>query len=100
MDDLIVLRNQISDIDKQIADLFSERMSVVKKIAEYKKINNIPVYDKNREAEIIDSAKRYIDNEQIASLYISLQETILEISKKFQNQIINSEDCSDDETDS
>jgi chorismate mutase/prephenate dehydratase len=52
--DLIDLRNQINDIDKDILNLFIKRMEVCKNIAEYKKEHSLPVFQNNREKEIID----------------------------------------------
>ena len=44
-------REQIDRIDDEIVRLFSERMAVAGKIAEYKKENGLPVYDGRRERE-------------------------------------------------
>ena len=43
------LRNQIDQIDKEMAVLFEKRMKIVKQIGEYKKENNLPILDKKRE---------------------------------------------------
>lgn len=51
MDVLDTLRKQIDQIDEQILTLFAGRFSLVKKIGEYKKNNNMQVLDKNREGK-------------------------------------------------
>ena len=48
------LRNQIDQIDKEMAVLFEKRMKIVKQIGEYKKENNLPILDKKREEEVIE----------------------------------------------
>lgn len=47
-------RNKIDQIDEMIMSLLINRYIVVKEIGEYKKVNNIPVLDKNREEEIYE----------------------------------------------
>ena len=48
-------RKQIDSIDKELLNLFSERMDVSAAIAQFKKANNIPVLDLKREKEKINS---------------------------------------------
>ena len=47
--DLNDYRTQLDAIDNQMAELFRQRMSVVKDIADYKKANSAPVLAPNRE---------------------------------------------------
>ena len=49
MSNLETFRLEINDIDSQIFELLNQRHSVVKKIGQYKKENNIPVLDQSRE---------------------------------------------------
>ena len=64
------LRKDIDKIDKQIMTLLEHRLEVVKKVADYKKKNNIPLYDKKREEEIILSKKEYVKEKDISEKYI------------------------------
>jgi len=50
--ELFDLRKKIDAIDGELLELFKKRMRVSKKAAEYKKENNLPVYDAVREQEI------------------------------------------------
>ena len=45
MEDLKDIRKQITETDNQMAELFSKRMQLVAKVAEYKRVNGLPVYD-------------------------------------------------------
>jgi monofunctional chorismate mutase len=49
MSKLDLARTKIDQLDLEIIRLFEERMTVVKEVIEYKKANNIPVLDTNRE---------------------------------------------------
>lgn len=82
------LRNQIDIIDKSIQNLFLERMQVVKKVALHKKEVNLPVFDEKREKEIIKRNTESIDNLELVDLYKEFYEKLLEVSKKYQEKII------------
>lgn len=43
------LRKEIDEINEKLIELLGKRMSVAKQIAAYKKENNLPLYDGNRE---------------------------------------------------
>lgn len=53
--DLSDYRKDIDSIDDQIIQLLDKRFNVVKKIGDYKKINNIPVLNSSREDEILEN---------------------------------------------
>ena len=52
------IRSEIDSIDKKLIMLLFERIKKVRKVAEYKKKNRIPILDKEREKEIILSKKK------------------------------------------
>ena len=54
MEDLKFYRDKIDEIDSQLVDLFEERMEIVLTIADYKKENNIPIFNESREQEVIE----------------------------------------------
>ena len=51
--DLKETRGEIDRVDKQIIELFEERMELCKEAAEYKLYTGKPVLDRNRELEKI-----------------------------------------------
>ena len=80
-----VYREQIENIDLQILKLLEERLFIVSKIGEIKKTNNIPIYNKEREGEVITKLKSY---NLINSDYIDLiWSNIMIVSKDVQNLI-------------
>jgi len=51
--DLKEIRNQIDEIDSGILELFLKRMDLSVRVAEYKKANNLPILNREREREIL-----------------------------------------------
>ena len=64
-------RKRINDIDKQMAKLFEERLTVAKDIAEYKIQHGLPVLDKQREKELIEKNSSYITDDIVKEYYIN-----------------------------
>ena len=50
--DLKEIRNEIDAIDSQLVELFEKRMDTVRKVAEYKLENNMPIFNSKREQEL------------------------------------------------
>jgi chorismate mutase-like protein len=55
--DISVLREQIDSLDTELIKDLAQRMSLIPKVAEYKKANNLPRYQPKREAEVIESRR-------------------------------------------
>ena len=53
--DIKELRSQIDGIDSQLVKLFTERMEVSARIADYKKENGMPIFIPGREREKLQS---------------------------------------------
>lgn len=84
--DLKQLRNKIDEIDGQILSLFLERMEVCRNVAEYKRVNNLPVFQGGREDEIIKRIKEQTADPNLENGTAALFTTIMDISKHLQNQ--------------
>ena len=87
--DLSQARENIEDIDKQMAKLFEKRMECSREIAIYKKENNIPIYDAAREKILIEKNSSYIKNDMLKEYYLDFFRGLLEISKKYQEKLKN-----------
>ncbi len=83
---LTEIRKQIDAIDKEIADLFSKRMDLVKQVIAYKKENNLPILDQNRENQMILNNKANV-KEEYQDYYIKLLITLMSVSKELQNEL-------------
>ncbi|MDE5937235.1 MAG: chorismate mutase [Ruminococcus sp.] len=84
--DLNQLRNSIDSIDEQILALFMERMELCKGVADYKKANNLPVFQGNREQQVIDRIKTLTNDGELEEGTAALFTTIMDISKILQNK--------------
>lgn len=62
MIEINLLRNEINKIDRKLLELFKQRMEISKKMGKVKKENSIPIFDPEREREIINI---YTENEKI-----------------------------------
>ncbi len=84
--DLKQLRDNIDNIDNEILSLFLERMELCRDVAEYKRVNNLPVFQGNREDEIISRIKKQTNDPDLENGTAALFTTIMDISKHLQNQ--------------
>ena len=87
MNNLEDLRKEINDIDDEMVFLMEKRMCVAARIAEVKREANAAVRDEKREKEVVSRLKKncgahffpYIDE---------FYQTVFEISRRSQNEII------------
>lgn len=70
--DLIRLREKIDSIDIQLIELLSQRMEVVRQMAEYKKHHHIPILQLKRWKEIIDTRTKKAEELQLNEDFVKL----------------------------
>ncbi len=80
-------RKQIDLIDHRVINLLSKRMSVVKKIGEWKKKNGLPPLDKTRWLEVLadkmkKAEKLNIDQTMVKKIYEAIHKEALKIEKQ------------------
>ena len=83
MSNLETLRNEINNIDSQIFQLLNRRHSVVKKVGQYKKENNLPILDSSREKIIETKIKTQFqgpEGDYINQIY----KEVMNVSKNIQ----------------
>ena len=88
MIELSELRTQLDKIDKNIVELYQQRMEICKGVAEYKIANGKMVLDKEREAQKIRTLTALADNEFNEKGIEELFEQIMSISRKLQYQML------------
>lgn len=90
MKDLDILRKTIDECDKEIVQAIEKRFSTVKKIVQYKRDNNLEIYQPNREKEVLEKVVSYLNSkefsEELKSLYISIMEISKDIQKAHNNK--------------
>lgn len=82
-------RKKINKIDAKMAKLFTERMQAAKTVAEYKKEQELPVFDPAREAEVIERNSKMVTDEEMRSYYATFLKSTIELSKQYQEKIIS-----------
>ncbi|MCQ2591352.1 MAG: chorismate mutase [Treponema sp.] len=88
MADLEESRLKINQIDRQLAELFEQRMDVAKDIALYKKQFGLQVFDASREAEVCKRELDYIKNPLYKTYYLEFIQDLMKVSKKYQSYLL------------
>ncbi len=89
MNKLDIAREKINEIDKQMSELFCQRMRAAEMVAEYKKEKGLPIFDATRENAIIANNSKKLINPEYADYYINFQRDVMKISRKYQEKLLN-----------
>jgi len=81
-------RKEIDEIDKELINLFERRMDVAIRVANYKKENNLPIYDEERESKVIKKNVDNLKNKNYDLLARRFFLSIVELSRSLQESII------------
>lgn len=88
MRDLEKLRKRIEEIDKEILELISERLSIAYQIADAKRKNGLSIYDPNRENDVLMRVKRLSQDKNLPYDYIEdIFLLIISMSRNVQGRI-------------
>ena len=88
--DISDYRNKIDLIDEELLRLFTDRISIAGEIAEYKRENNLPVLNKNREREILSRVSEQA-GPQLAGYSRMMFSTLFNLSRSYQNGLTATE---------
>ncbi len=86
--DIKLSREEIDSIDKRMIDLFKQRMACSANIAQYKKENNMPVFDSARESQLINKNVEYLNDYEMEKYYREFFEGMLKVSKDYQRDLL------------
>ncbi len=89
MNKLDEARNIINNVDKQMAELFCERMKAAELVAEYKREKGLPILDSAREEAIICNNSKALKCQEYAEYYVNFLQDIMKISRNYQHRLIN-----------
>ncbi|MEG0395265.1 MAG: prephenate dehydratase domain-containing protein [Oscillospiraceae bacterium] len=89
MDELVLAREEIDEIDGQMAVLFQKRMTAVKRVALYKKANGKAVLDSAREELVVQKNLKRLDSEEQADLYEQFIRKEMELSRAYQMRVLH-----------
>lgn len=88
MEDLKEVRKRITEIDNKMAELFKARMEEVAKVAEYKKANGLPVFDPEREEQVVANGANRMEDPQLKSYYVNFLKNLMYLSKDYQRNLL------------
>ena len=89
MNQLKQARIKINEADDVISKQFENRMKAVEEIIAYKMENDLPIFDGNRENEVIQRNLEKIQDERLKPYYKDLLVQMMRISKEYQNAILH-----------
>lgn len=84
MKDLTEIRKEIDDIDRKLLELFEYRMKLSLNVAEYKKKEDLPVYDPEREKEKLKKLRDMVKIHENADAVSDLFTQIMLLSRRAQ----------------
>lgn len=87
--DLQEIREKLDRLDKQLLELFEERMELCGNVAEYKLENGKPVYDREREQEKLKSLEALAEDEFEQQAVRELFSQIMTISRRYQYKVLS-----------
>lgn len=88
MMELIDIRKEIDVIDKDLKALFVKRMALSKEVAAVKAKSGTPVYNAEREAEIIENLSSDVDTD-FKDDYVDWIKQLLSASRNYQTKLIS-----------
>ncbi len=80
------LRKQIDTIDKQMLNLFEQRMDVAKQVGHYKNERNLPIFVPEREQAVIKSRVAGLKNPEYHDLTVDFFTDLMSLSRRLQQQ--------------
>lgn len=86
---LAEIRQEISKTDDAMAKLFEKRMELAAEVAAYKKANNLPIYDAEREGQVLQRGMQRIEKTELQSYYFGFQKNLMELSRKYQSKLLS-----------
>lgn len=88
MTELEKARLAINNVDKQMAELFEQRMDAARIVAHYKKENGLKIDDFAREEQVISNNTALIKDEDYKSYYINFLRETINLSKLLQHRLL------------
>lgn len=85
--DLNEIRREIDLIDRQLLELFLQRMELARQVAAYKLQNGLPIFHSQREEEIIRRAKENA-GEEMSEYAADFFTAMMDISKEMQKRLM------------
>ena len=88
MKDLQETRKALDAVDRQIVALFEERMILARDVAAYKIAHGLPVLDRSREEQVLDSRCAMLADGHWSPAVRVLFEQIMALSRQEQQRLL------------
>lgn len=85
--DLQEIRTEIDALDHELLSLFERRMALCRNVALYKKENNLPIFQPEREKRLLDKIEQEASPE-LQNAARTMFSVILDISKQLQSRML------------
>ena len=82
-------RNEINRIDREMARLFCERMDAARTVAEYKRETGMPIFDPEREAQVLLRNTEMLGRDEFRSYYGDFLQYVMDLSKRYQKRLLD-----------
>ena len=82
-------RQEINEIDRQMAELFCKRMDAVKEVGQYKKERGLPIFNFERERQVVAAGAKRVDDPDYRDYYVNFIEYVMELSKRYQSRLMD-----------
>lgn len=89
MKSLTECREALDAVDREIVRLFEMRMEIACDVARYKAAHQLPVLDRSREAQVLDSRAAMVKDPHWAQSVRRLYENVMAISRAEQERLLN-----------
>ena len=88
MNELENARKEINAIDEQMAKLFEARMKVCARVAAYKQAHGLSIRDRERENELINKNRAFIEDADINPYYTKFIRATIDLSCAYQLKLM------------
>ncbi|MBQ7849216.1 MAG: chorismate mutase [Clostridia bacterium] len=88
MKDLQETRLALDAVDREIVRLFEQRMTLARDVAAYKLERGMPVLDRSREVQVLESRCAMLQDPHWAPSVRALYEQIMALSRQEQQRLI------------
>lgn len=88
MKELQETRRALDAVDREIVRLFEQRMNLARDVAEYKIAHGMPVLDRSREEQVLESRCELLQDAYWAPALRELYEQIMALSRAEQQKMV------------
>ena len=88
MNQLEQARETINRVDREMAMLFEKRMEAVRSVAAFKQERGLPIFDAEREKDVIARNSVAYPDEETRPFYVSFMQELMGISKRYQHRLL------------